>query len=71
MGLPLTWVTLNLMQLFWIDFAYSLQPFGPGDKLSPLEKEEIKRSSNPHHETRICGDDLGAYWHPEVNRRYN
>jgi hypothetical protein len=56
MGLPLTWVSLNLMQLFWIDYAYASAP------------KSATRNGNKFDETRICGDDLLGYWAPSVNR---
>lgn len=47
MGLPLTWVTLNLLHLFWIEE-------------SALESNQDIRGT--YHNTRICGDDLVAHW---------
>jgi len=47
MGLPLTWVTLNLMQLFWVE--QSALDVGASVKETRLN-------------TRICGDDLLGHW---------
>jgi len=47
MGLPLTWVTLNLMQLFWTDMS--------ADNVGI--NHYLTRST-----TRICGDDLVGHW---------
>jgi len=49
MGLPLTWVTLNLLQLYWTERS--------------AEKAEI-RPELTRKTTRICGDDLAAHWKP-------
>jgi len=56
MGLPLTWVTLNLMQLFWTDLAF--EESGVNKKLS------LKT-------TVICGDDLGGHWKQRTIDAYN
>jgi len=47
MGLPLTWVTLNLMHIFWIEES------------SRMSKIPVHLS---YKNTRICGDDLVAHW---------
>jgi len=47
MGLPLTWVTLNLLHLYWIEE-------------SALRSNLMVQST--YTNTRICGDDLVAHW---------
>jgi len=47
MGLPLTWITLCMMHLYWIDQAC----------------EEYNAShSERFDQCIVCGDDLGASW---------
>jgi len=55
MGLPLTWVTLNILHLFWVE--QSLTNLG---KL-PYTSKKV---------TRICGDDLIGFWTPSHIREY-
>jgi hypothetical protein len=43
MGMPLSWVTLNLMHLYWVDTA------------ALRADKDIK---TVYKRTRICGDDL-------------
>jgi len=47
MGLPLTWVTLNLLHIYWIEES------------ARLSNIPIPRTIET---TRICGDDLVAHW---------
>jgi len=47
MGLPLTWVTLNLLHLFWIEES------------ALMSNLMVSRTLL---NTRICGDDLVAHW---------
>jgi len=55
MGLKLSWVTLNLMHLFWTDSAFSMAG------LEPSQSEDC---------TRICGDDLLGNWPASVVKNY-
>jgi len=55
MGLPLTWITLNLMHLFWVDTAHIMCG------------EPVYRSLKT---TRICGDDLLGHWPEKICRTY-
>jgi len=56
MGLPLPWITLNLLHLFWTDQA----------ALNSKTPEGIYKKS-----TVICGDDLAGHWRPAMVSAYH
>jgi hypothetical protein len=57
MGLPLTWVTLNLLQFFWID-------------QSAIDVGETPTYGNFDEPVRVCGDDLVAHWTDRRTKAY-
>jgi hypothetical protein len=58
MGLPTTWFLLNLVHLFWIDYAVKGAP-------NKVDQMYLRKS------VAICGDDLVAFWPNNVVERYH
>lgn len=49
MGLPTTWVLLNIVHFFWIEEACAVDR-------DPLRRKVLRLRS------AVCGDDLVAHW---------
>lgn len=58
MGLPTTWVLLNVIHLFWIEEAVSVDP-------NPIRRNVFRLRA------AICGDDLVSHWPLAVSMRYH